>query len=454
MRVALAPVSERPASLLLTDIRGVPEKHLLMGLLALRSTGAVMAYRIQKSALFSVHRVRQSNHGRFLVLLRNDTGFPVELVTRYIATELWERESENTTRARLNAINAFYEWGLTLPGVAFDPEKRLYEPDPIDLRSIKAFAQYLRLRRRHGVIAGPGLSAGEDGKRPIVGDHTVAQYLNWVGDFVVWAAKTQARPLMSSARVDELEKWFRDEKRSFKTTRCRVNRGLSVEQQNRLRDICRPDSEENPFNRPVRYRNQAIVHLLLNAPLRRGELLGLRCQDVKLTGGSFYSVTVVVQDENTPSTAIDNRLDRPRQKTNGREIPIVEETKEKLIAYLRNERPARSRSPFLFLGSRDGTPLSLNAVNSIFARLAKNLKTEFPQLYPHLMRHTFNYNFKLHNLDRKLNFDQARQIQNYVNGWSDRSTQADAYGSAANVVIADRYVAEMQAKIVGSKKGA
>jgi integrase len=401
-----------------------------------------------KSGLFSVRRIRQSNHGRFLVLIRNDTGFPVELVARYIATELWDRESENTTRSRLNALKAYYEWGLTLPVQPFDPDSRLLEPDAMDQSSINSFTEYLRLRRRHDWIPWTG-----DGTRRVtVGDHTVALHLGFVGDFVVWSAQTQARPMMSFARVGELRKWFQVGVHSFRKTRRRLDRGLSTDQQNRLREVCDPDSPENPFNTPVRYRNQAIVHLLLNAPLRRGELLGLRCQDLKLTGSSFYSVTVVVQDEKTPSTAVDSRLDRPRQKTNGREIPIVEETKRTILAYLRNERPERSKSPFLFLDSRKGDPLSLSAVNNIFARLAKSLESEFPRLYPHLMRHTFNYNFKLHNLDHRLKFDQARQIQNHLNGWSDRSVQADMYGSAANVVMADSFVSEMHSKITGQKR--
>lgn len=407
---------------------------------------------MQKFGLFSIRLIRLSDHGRIPVLMRNQTGLPVMLVARYTANELWNKESENTSKLRLSAIKAFYEWALSLPTESFDPDLRLTEPDSMDQSLIASFAQYLKLRRKHRASV-PVTDRNRSTEDDFVDGKTVSLYLTLVKDFVVWAAVTQALPKMSDERVDTLKRWFAEKSQSFYATCHSAPQGLPVEWQNRLRETCRPESAQNPFNRPVRYRNQALIHLMLNTPLRRGELAGLRLQDMQLTGGNRYSVSVVVQDKKSSSTAFDERLNRPRQKTRGREMPIVGATKDALIAYLRHERPARSKSPFFFLGSRTGKPLSLTGINSIFAQILRSFKDELPRFHPHLTRHTFNYNFKLHNVDTKLQAEQARQVLNYLNGWSDASIQANAYGSAANVIIADRIVGEMHAKIAGKTKG-
>jgi site-specific recombinase XerD len=398
---------------------------------------------------FSIRPIILANGGRFAALIRKETGFPVVLVARYIATSVLGLERENTTISRLKAIKALYEWGLSLPCAPFDPEVRLLEPDAFDLESIRSFALYLRARRRHHVAIAPQTAWQPNGGREVVDNHTVAQNLMYGGAFVVWAAETQARPKLSEARVSGLRKAFAREVKAYQKTRSPSPKGLSEAQQQRLRDICRPESLENPFNKPVRYRNQAMVNLLLDAPLRRGELAGIRLQDMKVTGADKFSVTIVVQDETTPSTKLDPRRERPRQKTLGREIPISQNSKSCLLAYLQRERPKQSRSPFVFLESRCGQPLSLGGVNNVFGRIKEAFEAEFPELFPHLTRHTVNYNLKLHNMNKGWPDHKVKQVQNYLNGWTDTSEQGATYGAAANVILANEYVSEMHKKLSG-----
>jgi integrase len=406
---------------------------------------------MEHSGQFTVREFKQSDGNRFCILIHRETGFPVELVARYLATEVWSKESENTTRSRLNAIKAFYEWALTRPTASFNPEMRLLEPDAIDLSDIKSFSLYLRARRRHKVLAAPGVDSRSEGRREVVAGHSVALYLSHVSDFVVWAAETHSRPKMSVLRINQLSDWFRDQVRSYLKTRQLLPKGLSEQQQRRLREICHPDSAENPFNKPVRFRNYAIVLLMLNTPLRRGELLGVRLEDMMLAGSDKFSVSVVVQNFNTVSAKMDDRKSRPRQKTRGREMPITVETKDALIAYLKHERLNPAKPAFVFLESRSGRPMSLGGVNNIFRRLQGALLPEFPdlRLYPHITRHTFNYNFKLHNLETGWPPEKLKQVQNYLNGWTDSSEQGALYGSKANIVIADKFVSEMQRKLKG-----
>ena len=114
-------------------------------------------------------------------------------------------------------------------------------------------------------------------------------------------------------------------------------------------------------------RNLAIVCLMLDSGLRRGEVLTLRVKDVDLENGVV-------------------RVFGKGGKE--RDVPIGSMTAEALRAYLA-VRPA-SASPKLFL-TMTGRPLSKSGLQSLMYRLKG--KAGLPQLHCHLLRHTFANHF-------------------------------------------------------------
>lgn len=114
-------------------------------------------------------------------------------------------------------------------------------------------------------------------------------------------------------------------------------------------------------------RNLAIVCLMVDSGLRRGEVLGLRVKDVDL----------------------ENNVVRVYGKGGKeRDVPIGQATAEALRAYLA-VRPA-SASPALFL-TAEGEPLEKDGLQSLMYRLKE--KANLPQLHCHLLRHTFANHF-------------------------------------------------------------
>ncbi len=114
-------------------------------------------------------------------------------------------------------------------------------------------------------------------------------------------------------------------------------------------------------------RNLAIVCLMLDSGLRRGEVLALQVRDVDLEKGVV-------------------RVFGKGGKE--RDVPIGPTTAEALRAYLA-VRPT-SASPVLFL-TAEGKPLKKDGLQSLMYRL--KVKANLPQLRCHLLRHTFANHF-------------------------------------------------------------
>lgn len=92
----------------------------------------------------------------------------------------------------------------------------------------------------------------------------------------------------------------------------------------------------------------------------------------------------------------DPRKDQPLVKTRDRKIPLSPGLCKLTHEYITNTRRATEgarRHPFLFIAMGTGAPLSLSAVNAIFAELRNAFNGEFDAITPHVLRHTWNDRF-------------------------------------------------------------
>lgn len=114
-------------------------------------------------------------------------------------------------------------------------------------------------------------------------------------------------------------------------------------------------------------RNLCLIHLMLDAGLRRSEVINLELSHVNFD----HNYIIVVNGKGSKD----------------RTVPLAPRLKKMLYTYAIAYRPACDHEYFLCNGNLDNTQLTENAIKMLFSRMIKH--TELKRLYPHLLRHTF-----------------------------------------------------------------
>lgn len=184
-------------------------------------------------------------------------------------------------------------------------------------------------------------------------------------------------------------------KRKAKAKRLRALPASVVEE---LLEVANPDHPRNPYrDLPSRWRNYALLLLLLTAGLRRGEALLLQPSSIhdeidRRTGKRMVWLNVRESHEE------DCRHQRPSIKTvlSSRQIPLDESVVSVVDHYV-NEYRGEQPHAFLFASNRN-LPLSAQTVERVFDRLssalspaaAEDLKARngAASVSPHDCRHT------------------------------------------------------------------
>jgi len=377
-------------------------------------------------SVIRMHTSVFSTGERFPVLLYPE-GLPVSLPTRFVIDRLRDRRQAATIRSTIRAISFFYEWCATIVD-PFDPEVRLREGPLLDTVEAMGLQRYLRAGRRQNVIVFPQRPVAHARNGTIIKSTDLNNQLDRIRNFLVWAARCARVPPASDKEIERLKACI--DALHLTTTKSKDKLGLTADQQAELLRIVAASDEnsDNPFNRPVRARNETIVRLLLETGIRRGELCKLRVEDVNLREAESAFIAVV----RNPDDPWDPRKDEPEVKTLNRRIPLRRVTKDLMFDYLLKHR-GRCRHPYFFTSSRGAVPLDVTAVNRIFSGIREGSRAfANVDLTPHIMRHTFEENLarqadKLHWTDKQLN-----DVTNYLSGWTAQSKQAVAYQRRAN----------------------
>ncbi|MDO9383323.1 MAG: tyrosine-type recombinase/integrase [Hyphomicrobiaceae bacterium] len=227
-----------------------------------------------------------------------------------------------------------------------------------------------------------------------------------------------------------------------------VREGLAPDLRQKLREVTRPDSPENPWNdRHARIRNALIVDWLYDLGLRRGELLSVRSSDLDFRRG-------VVTISRRPDDPSDPRRNQPVVKTRGRELPLSAENLDATRHYIINIRGSllgARRHEYLFVASDTGTPLSMPALAKIFRVLRSKIADLPDQLSPHILRHTWNDRFS-EEMDREnVPEDTEKKARSYLMGWSETSGTAGTYTRRHVREKAKRVSLDLQEKMLGKK---
>lgn len=200
--------------------------------------------------------------------------------------------------------------------------------------------------------------------------------------------------------------------------------GLAPELVSELLRIVSPQAPDNPWRGEyARHRNALIVHWLYYLGLRRGELLGVRINDIDFRKGTV-TIHRRADDSNDP------RTNQPQSKTKAREMPMDDGLKSLTYAYVMNYRLSLAlarKHDFLFCADVTGQPISLPALNKVFKVLREKCPGLPKSLSPHVMRHTWNDRFSKE-MDKRQNSEESeKKMRSYLMGWSETSGTAATY---------------------------
>lgn len=388
-------------------------------------------------ARYAVKLVDMGTGERMPLLLDTTTGIGVFEPTAFSLAMRSKGRQVNTLMQALRATQFLYE---TLGEAGVDLMERAKGNDLLTLGEVEALVARCKfdrseLRNADEAARAPNIAplrkaltkgrtahygvASVKGGTAAIRLHYIAAYLDWFADYVyLLKIPKNRREFRGVATLVVRAIKGRTPKSSSSKKR---RKGITKEQERRLLDVVAPTSPENPWQGTfLRNRNYLIVRLLLDLGIRKGELLGLKIEDI-----DFGDNTVFVARR--PDDPEDKRSRQPETKTEERTLAMAEGLATFLDSHLTDDRyglgDAR-KHPFVIV-SEHGDPLALNSVDYLFS----TLRAAFPELAPvaaHLLRHTWNDRFS-ELAEGAMSQAEEKQLRNYMMGWADESKMAANY---------------------------
>ncbi|MBN1217434.1 MAG: tyrosine-type recombinase/integrase [Anaerolineae bacterium] len=187
---------------------------------------------------------------------------------------------------------------------------------------------------------------------------------------------------------------------------------LSLREVRRLLEVIE-ETETKRFDCVAR--NRAMVLLMLDCGLRRGEVIELRFSCLNLDEGE-----ILVWSNKTQTSRL---------------VPVGQETTEAILAYLEQRGPGLADEK-IFL-TVYGTPVKEHTIDLLFGRIKKRFDDK---LHPHLLRHTFARHY--------INKGELRKLQKIL-GHSDVRTTATYYAEPdIEAIKAEFKIASPMAQLV------
>lgn len=214
----------------------------------------------------------------------------------------------------------------------------------------------------------------------------IREYLNWWIDERLLRSSHKHRATL--AELKAIVDAAISQRTPISRGRCHQEERLGLDSDSRalLLAITDPQHPDNPWGScHAKERNALIVRMGLGLGLRRGELLGLRIQDISALREEIFVAR-------RPDDKTDPRLDQPNAKTRERTIVLSSSLAEQIRQYVQGQRREQGNArkhPFLFVASGTGKPLSISGFNKIFPSL-QQASPQLRYVISHLLRHTFN----------------------------------------------------------------
>lgn len=390
-------------------------------------------------ANFSVVMVELEEGERMPLLCDTQSGLGLFEPTAYALYLRSRGRAVNTLGQALRSVQLLYQ---ILSASGIDLLERVRQNELLTLGEVETLVEQCKLKKHdlaelhHGPSEGAPIRLDiarlKKGDRklarlPVVNSNTsivrlkyIEQYLRWLAEYAYLQKLPQNRELFKDVAcrtVDAIGNRIPSARKSNASTR---KRGLTNKHETTLLKLVNPDAPSNPWQESfLRERNYLIVRMLLGLGVRKGELLGIKIRDINLARSTVF----IARRADDPE---DPRHIHPATKTFDRELLAGAELMAQLKGYLvqRSKLPLAKKNPYLIVSER-GAPLSLNAVDYMFATLRTYLP-DITQLSAHILRHTWNDRFS-DLVEGKLSPEEEKKVRNYIMGWSEDSRSAENY---------------------------
>ncbi|EQD45998.1 phage integrase family protein [mine drainage metagenome] len=375
-------------------------------------------------------------------MLLDASGLPHWFATLFVTTQVRNNsKAPNTMVAVLGAVRNLLAWAAAQSINLEDRFARREWLLEAEIESLRAHAQssidsseahdpvVVRLpKRRETARAALGLLAGRvSGGTQYIRMTYMAAYLEWLAIRIIEREVRRVddgtRSEITAMAVSIRMRRPRKSARSLLSAR----RGLSEESQQRLLELMRSDSNDNPFEHEVRQRNALIVHLLYDLGIRAGELLALKVGDFDFQRNEV----VVARRHGDPR---DPRANQPVLKTMDRRIALSTALSGEISRYVMSERrmyPRARRHEFLLVthqaGPFQGMPLSMKGLNKLFATIQRADPEALGGLTAHVLRHTTNERLSAMWDANGVRPPEEEKMRSYMMGWREGSGTATTY---------------------------
>jgi integrase len=373
-------------------------------------------------------------------LVRTGNWIPVRVATRWAVRRRRFECMDSTLAHDLRALALLYEWAETTLRCDLDDLLETFVVP--EGRQLDSLVTFLRVKASR-------VSSNSFNSLPTVANQALA-----IRSFLMWAAdpanQGSVRPKCTKQIAEEramLIEMFRPFARY--TGAAQRIAPLSQSDLGRIKQVIGPHrhidgrlvlplgfDEQNPFRLGSRLRNWLMCAIAYQCGLRRGELLKIRLDDLPKPNDPGIKI------RRRPHDRADVRRHKPRVKTVERVLPISDEIRAGLRAYLASPvqigRPA-GRTPYLFV-SAGGAPLSIAAADGIVKIMGRHTGVE--KLSWHSFRHTWAESLA-DDLLGEYHEEQALAFIRELGGWKSNSATPMHYIQNA---LAKRAAAFLQAR--------
>lgn len=291
--------------------------------------------------------------------------------------------------------------------------------DSEDSGSRKAASMVIPLERYRGTMTARDMDADVEAETSAIRMGYIRAFLNWRANREILLGTGDRKAGLIALR-DIVDAELKNKTPTASGRASLGERtGIDRESQALLLRVVTPNHPENPWTGEfIRARNQLIVNALLALGVRRGELLGLRVDDLK---PQMQEILILRR----PDDASDPRLNEPNTKTRDRILPLSADLYRLMKAYLPLRHAIVRGAHGFLLVANTGEPLSKSGLNRLFDEL--NKVPGLPKVEPHILRHTFCENLAD---DLHLAGKGDVEILAYLRqqgGWSDTSNTSRRY---------------------------
>jgi integrase len=393
--------------------------------------------------MWKVRMMRFENGERICLPLIDNV--PVFYPTYYVTRRL-RSNTPSTQRNQLNELRVLSYWEVDSGILLVDRLKNDEPLTDIEIQSLVDFSGYsletIRKIQSGVKLLRTGYSyVDNEVKRFRL--KTISAYIQFLYTLVS-AAKD--RDVQAQSLKAKIKGYIPKRRRHLNKTEEKV---LTDEQVDVLLEKLKPGHPESPFTgEAVQCRNLAMMHVLYETGIRKGELLGLYVEDIDF-GEGLVKIRRRHHDPRDPRTY------QPLQKTKERDIPIPSGLVEVLAFYvmeIRGRSKAARKHPVLFVahhGGDEGNALSSAGCQYIFTQFLK----AFPVMkgaHTHLLRHHMNYRLSgmLENIEgwqdmtpeERMRLDES--VRTDLMGWKPGSSMQELYNKRYHKEVANKVMAK------------